>query len=508
MSQEQPDTHTYRGRSLEELVPRIRSELGDDAVIVARRETTTGGVGGFFARREIEVEVRPGAAAAAQAFAAQLAQAQERQSTEPAPPFGGVRPAVSPEIDALPSASDLTVDDLFTPPPARGGGLAALFDAGLPRAADPAKHEPAAPPPAMEAEEEDDVEAGEDGRLDPEAVEGHAVEAHEDEDDQQDAARPLADVEQPTGTFDFLAGVVPAAPEPELLDEPLAAAPPEPQPITEGPPPVHAASPDTATPVAAPVGLPADAQAVADRLAARGLRADLADAVARDAMVGLAPLDPTADPRELVVDALARRIPVHPLRHGPGVIAFVGPGGAGKSRCVARLAAAYARHSDLPITVISLRPQDEGAEMTRLLAPYDALVIVVASGPAGAGHIAALRANGLVILDTPGVSPRNPSELRDLAADLAALAPDEVHLTVPATSGPDAARELMAGVMDLGVGALVLTHTDETAQLGTGLGLAIDTGVPLSYLARGQAVDMGLRPASAVELARDLESWR
>src|SRR4051795_6915803 len=83
-----PETYTYRGRSLEELVPRIRSELGDDAVIVARRETTSGGVGGFFAKREIEVEVRPGSEVAphvAAAFAQQLAEAHERQQgSEPA----------------------------------------------------------------------------------------------------------------------------------------------------------------------------------------------------------------------------------------------------------------------------------------------------------------------------------------------------------------------------------------------------------------------------------------
>src|SRR3954451_15021823 len=96
-----PETYTYRGRSLEELVPRIRSELGDDAVIVARRETTSGGVGGFFAKREIEVEVRPGEAGPqgphiSAAFAAQLAEAQERQQAAGAGAAGEpgtVRPA-------------------------------------------------------------------------------------------------------------------------------------------------------------------------------------------------------------------------------------------------------------------------------------------------------------------------------------------------------------------------------------------------------------------------------
>src|SRR4051794_17478947 len=104
MTDQETETYIYRGRSLEELVPRIRTELGEDAVIVGRRETTVGGVGGFSARREIEVEVRPGSDwerasdARAQVFAQQLADAHER--LEPRPPVA--RPMTAPEIDALP----------------------------------------------------------------------------------------------------------------------------------------------------------------------------------------------------------------------------------------------------------------------------------------------------------------------------------------------------------------------------------------------------------------------
>jgi flagellar biosynthesis GTPase FlhF len=195
---------------------------------------------------------------------------------------------------------------------------------------------------------------------------------------------------------------------------------------------------------------------------------------------------------------------MHPLRRGPGVVGFVGPGGAGKTRCVARLAAAHARHGVLTVTVVALRSPDGGAELRRLLAPYGVALHAVESGAEGAARIAALRGEGLVIVDTPGVSPRSSGELRALGFELDSLAPDELHLAVPATIGPDAARELVGGVRELGVSALVLTHTDETEILGTVIGLAIDSGLPLSYLARGQAVEAGLRPASAAELAADL----
>src|SRR3954464_2341444 len=124
MTPEDQDTFTYRGRSLEELVPRIRQELGDDAVIVSRRETTSGGVGGFFARREIEVEVRPGESwqsspGAAARFAQQLQHASERQQQAGGADLLVPRPAVGPEIDALPGSTNVSVDDLFPAPPAQ-----------------------------------------------------------------------------------------------------------------------------------------------------------------------------------------------------------------------------------------------------------------------------------------------------------------------------------------------------------------------------------------------------
>jgi flagellar biosynthesis GTPase FlhF len=251
-------------------------------------------------------------------------------------------------------------------------------------------------------------------------------------------------------------------------------------------------------------GLPPAALVASDQLVARGLRPGLAEAIAEEAIAALAPLEPAADPKDLVVDALARRIPMHPLRRGPGVVGFVGPGGAGKTRCVARLAAAHARHGLLPVTVVALRSPDGGAELRRLLAPYGVALHAIESGAEGAARIADLRGDGFVLVDTPGVSPRSTGELRALGFELDSLAPDELHLAVPATISPASAQELIGGVRELGVGALVLTHTDETEMLGTVIGLAIDSGLPLSYLARGQAVEAGLRPASAIELARDL----
>jgi flagellar biosynthesis protein FlhF len=52
------ETKTFRGRSLEEVLPQIRADLGADAIVVRRREGLAGGVGGFFQRSYVEVEAR------------------------------------------------------------------------------------------------------------------------------------------------------------------------------------------------------------------------------------------------------------------------------------------------------------------------------------------------------------------------------------------------------------------------------------------------------------------
>ncbi|HXE44821.1 MAG TPA: hypothetical protein VN635_06460 [Conexibacter sp.] len=55
-----PDVTTFRGRTLEELLPQIRDQLGPDAIVVRQRDGLMGGVGGFFQQRFVEVDAKPG----------------------------------------------------------------------------------------------------------------------------------------------------------------------------------------------------------------------------------------------------------------------------------------------------------------------------------------------------------------------------------------------------------------------------------------------------------------
>src|SRR3954465_11739013 len=52
------DTKRYRGRTLEEVLPKIKAGLGPAADIVRQRSGLTGGVGGFFQRQCVEIDAK------------------------------------------------------------------------------------------------------------------------------------------------------------------------------------------------------------------------------------------------------------------------------------------------------------------------------------------------------------------------------------------------------------------------------------------------------------------
>jgi flagellar biosynthesis GTPase FlhF len=150
---------------------------------------------------------------------------------------------------------------------------------------------------------------------------------------------------------------------------------------------------------------------------------------------------------------------------------------------------------------LTLRAEDGGVELQRLVQPFGVPVYGVSDATEARARLENLPADALVLVDTPGVSPRAEAELRQLATELRQLRLDECHLAVPATMAPDVSRDLVAGTRELGVDALALTHADETERLGPVLELAMQTGLPLSYVGRGTMIAGGLRPALAEELA-------
>lgn len=105
---------TYRGRKLEDLIPRIRAELGPDAIILRERQGVTGGIGGFFAQRCVEVEAKaaPRVDVYANDFEDDDDEDYEAEDYEAEAygrrPFGRTRPPAPPAASAITPAAQRT----------------------------------------------------------------------------------------------------------------------------------------------------------------------------------------------------------------------------------------------------------------------------------------------------------------------------------------------------------------------------------------------------------------
>ncbi len=426
----EPTPKTFRGRSLAEVLPRVKSELGEGAIAVNVRQGTTGGIAGFFAQRCVEVDAIPGPQVDALAgddeeFERLLAAAQE------APIKGG-----DGFVAADGTGGDVSWDQLIEDARAAAGESPQIADI-----VDPAPK-----------------------------------------------ARASADA-----LAAMFAPDVPVAPAPVVSSDP-----------PRGPAPTMDVAP--APMVAVEPAWPQKALDIHRTLTARGMDPELVTEVVAEAVEHMLPFSSEGSLRPLVAGQVARCLPPMPRRRGGRlVIGFVGAGGSGKTRCAARLALAYARRGGRDVFCLTLRPKDRGAELLADVSQAGIPVHAAADAQSARRFLDQVGDGALVVLDTPGVSPRAQAELRELAAELRQLQLDECHLALPATLSPQAAAELVQGTRDLDVDALTLTHVDETEHLGAAIGAAIDANLPISYIGRGPSADRGgLRPALPEALALEL----
>jgi flagellar biosynthesis protein FlhF len=430
----QNGVRTYRGRRLEDLIPKIRAELGPDAIILREREGLMGGVGGFFAQRFVEVEARAGA----------------------------------PQIDVYDDEDDemaggLDFDGIET------------FAAQLEAAATKTAEAPAGDEPEIDTRPEPVAES---------------------------TAEPIA------------------APEPVLAPEPV----PAPDAIAD-PEPIAPAEPARPSPAPAPQARRVKARSSRRLGSSKGPRIDgsAAGAVARELIArGVS----EAWTHQLISTAAAHRTPfsfdgnlldavratlansiarAEALPMGGGAVAFVGAGGAGKTRCSAALASAYRRYSTLPVTAISLGGgRTSRSQLTELLRGHDVSVNGSTGGKALARRVQKSREGSLVVIDTEAVAPSDAAAVGAMAAALEPLELDAIYVALPATIGSESGRRLLAGLAPLSPTGIAITHADETDQLGIAIELACASGIPVALLHDGLDLERAMTAPDPHDLATRL----
>jgi SRP54-type protein, GTPase domain len=460
----------YCGRTVDELIPKIVAELGEDAIVIRHEKGLRGGFAGFFRRPFVEIEAErgtprfdrydedDGALALPDAYA---------EDPSPPPPAGARSVA---DVDARHTALAHTIELPAQTP--EDHPIHALVEL------------PPVPPAPTHPEDTFAAALAFAEHAEPLVREGH-----------QSTDEHSAEERLPLEPF------VDAFPPDDALQIPL------PNPTT------------SADATARPVSSGPVRDAIERTLLGYGVEEQLVREVIHAAAAHVLPLIGTGiraagaclpasvetssspDLPQAVRRALQQRIPVcPPLPAGSATIALVGSGGSGKSACCAALLDAYHLRSTVPAVCATLAPglAPGGLEVT--LPPYLHEPVPL-EHPEAEHALQRAAEEGLLLLDTPPLSPADHASIRTLAAALERLEPDQVVLALPATLGAKPLTRLLEAYRPLGTNALAITHVDETDQLGVAVQVACAVGIAPAYLLEGAGYGWRLAPIDPVELA-------
>ena len=184
-------------------------------------------------------------------------------------------------------------------------------------------------------------------------------------------------------------------------------------------------------------------------------------------------------------------------RSGPLIVAVVGPTGSGKTTVAAKLALHRGVFGALKVGLITLDTYRVGAlEQMQQYAEVTGLPLeVVYDAAEVAGVMKRLDDRDVVIVDTPGRSPRAVDSNAQWQQLLRAVSPDEVHLVLPVTMRPDAVPAVAATFAPCRPTHACLTKVDELHDERAMADVAARIELPIRWIADGQTVTEDLHPA-------------
>ncbi len=240
------------------------------------------------------------------------------------------------------------------------------------------------------------------------------------------------------------------------------------------------------------------ARAMADALRPHSLTDEIIAAIVQGARS--AEID---DDLHRLEKGLAETFDFAPLHFSPMTpIMLVGPTGAGKTSCGAKLAAA-ALNRGMTAFIMSADVGRAGA-IDQIKAYGDALgadYYITETPHDVAAALRSKRPTGAIVLDTPGVSPYDPGDFAALRSYQEATNGEAV-LVLPASGDAEEYKDWAAAFREFGARRIIITKFDATRRVGAALAAAFAGKFALAHFSQTPFISEGLLDATPEFLAR------
>jgi flagellar biosynthesis protein FlhF len=189
-------------------------------------------------------------------------------------------------------------------------------------------------------------------------------------------------------------------------------------------------------------------------------------------------------------------------------VMLVGPTGAGKTSCSAKLAATAINRGQSAF--IMTADVGRAGAIDQIKAYGDALGAdyYITETPVDVSQaLRSKRPTGAVILDTPGISPYDPGDFAALKSFQEATR-GEVVIVLPASGDVEEYKDWTAAFREFGARRIIVTKFDAARRVGAALAAAHTAGLILSQFSQSPFISEGLVDASPEFLARRLLAGR
>lgn len=226
--------------------------------------------------------------------------------------------------------------------------------------------------------------------------------------------------------------------------------------------------------------------------------------IAPDVAMMLASLTPrrtTLDnPSHIPLALLVKHLPVVDdlSTVSSGIMAVVGPTGAGKTTTIAKLAARWCmRHGSQDLALVStdgyrIGARDQLMTYARIL---DAPMHSANNGKELSRVLEKLKSKKMILIDTAGMGPRDARLTEQLESLQLGAAGARILLALPAQGEGHALEEIVQAFLRVAPVACILTKVDEAASLGAVISTTLRHRLKIAYVCDGQRVPEDLHAA-------------